>query len=247
MGPDSSAGQGSAGRVTSRLAGLADRVAAREADARSEYARLLERDTTLWPQASESSGSWLGWLASLDRADAHLARIRPLVAQLLAEGITDVVLVGMGGSSLFPMVLDGVSGSALGHPRLHVLDSTDPAAVARVEADVDWTCTVVVAASKSGTTVETRAHLDRFRSRLDGAIGQRAGERVVVVTDPGSALEELARAAGFRAVVHGDADVGGRYSALSPFGLLSAVLLGLDVDRLLGHAREAASGWVLDP
>ena len=247
MGPDSSAGQGSAGRVTSRLAGLADHVAAREADARSEYARLLERDTTLWPQASESSGSWLGWLASLDRADAHLARIRPLVAQLLAEGITDVVLVGMGGSSLFPMVLDGVSGSALGHPRLHVLDSTDPAAVARVEADVDWTCTVVVAASKSGTTVETRAHLDRFRSRLDGAIGQRAGERVVVVTDPGSALEELARAAGFRAVVHGDADVGGRYSALSPFGLLPAVLLGLDVDRLLGNARDAASRWVLDP
>jgi glucose-6-phosphate isomerase len=222
-------------------------VAAGERDARSAYARLLERDTTLWPAALESTGSSLGWLASLDRADAHLARIRPLVAQLLAEGITDVVLVGMGGSSLFAMVLDAVSGSASRNPRLHVLDSTDPAAVARVEADVDWTSAAVVAASKSGTTVETRAHLDRFRSRLDEAIGQRAGERVVVVTDPGSALEEVAHAAGFRAVVHGDADIGGRYSALSPFGLLPAVLLGLDVDRLLQNARDAAARWVLDP
>lgn len=247
MGPDSSAGQGSTGHADSRLAGLAHRVAAGERDARSAYARLLERDTTLWPAALESTGSSLGWLASLDRADAHLARIRPLVAQLLAEGITDVVLVGMGGSSLFAMVLDAVSGSASRNPRLHVLDSTDPAAVARVEADVDWTSAAVVAASKSGTTVETRAHLDRFRSRLDEAIGQRAGERVVVVTDPGSALEEVAHAAGFRAVVHGDADIGGRYSALSPFGLLPAVLLGLDVDRLLQNARDAAARWVLDP
>lgn len=242
MDPDGSAGHG-----VSHLAGLAGRVAAQEADARSEHARLLERDTTLWPAEAEITGVWLGWLASLDRASEHLARIRPVVEEALAEGITDVVLVGMGGSSLFPMVLDGVCGSAPGHPRLHVLDSTDPAAVARVEADVDWTRTVVVAASKSGTTVETRAHLDRFRSRLHGAVGERAGERVLVVTDPGSALEELARAAGFRAIIHGDADVGGRYSALSPFGLVPAVLLGLDVDRLLEHARDMAAQWAIDP
>jgi transaldolase / glucose-6-phosphate isomerase len=250
---DGSAGQGSAGEGSARLpvlaglAGLADRVAELERDARADHARLLDRDTALWPAAAEVTGAWLGWLASLERADGHLARIRPIVDELLAEGVTDVVLVGMGGSSLFPLVLEGVCGSVPGHPRLHVLDSTDPAAVARVEAEVDWTRTVVVAASKSGTTIETRAHLDRFRSLLDGAVGERSGRRVLVVTDPGSALEDLAHAAGFRAVIHGDADVGGRYSALSPFGLVPAVLLGLDVDRLLASARDAAARWASDP
>ena len=242
MGQDGSAADG-----TGRLAGLAAPVAAREARARADHARLLARDTTLWPPAPEVTGAWLGWLDSLERADAHLAEIRPVVASLLDEGIDDVVLVGMGGSSLFPMVLDGVLGAAATHPRLHVLDSTDPAAVMRVESAVDWERTAVVAASKSGTTVETRAHLDRFRARLSAAVGGRAADRVLVVTDPGSALEEIARADAFRAVIHGDADVGGRYSALSPFGLVPAVLLGLDVDRLTGAAREAAERWRIDP
>lgn len=215
--------------------------------ARADHARLLARDTTLWPSPPEVTGAWLGWLDSLERATDHLARIRPVVDGLLAEGISDVILVGMGGSSLFPMVLDGVFGSAEGHPTLHVLDSTDPAAVMRIEEDVDWESTVVVAASKSGTTIETRAHLDRLRVRLDAAMGDMAPTRVIVVTDPGSQLEDLARTGGLRAVIHGDADVGGRYAALSPFGLLPAVLLGVDVERLLAAAREAASRWTLDP
>lgn len=232
-----------AGVVTWRALGPA--VAAREERARADHARLLAHDTTLWPPDADT-GAWLGWLSSLDRAPAHLRGIDALAAGLLADGVEDVVLVGMGGSSLFPMVLAGVCGPAEGRPRLHVLDSTDPAAVRRVEDAVDWRRTALVAASKSGTTVETLAHLDRLLGRLHGALGEAASGRVVVVTDPGSGLEQRAEAEGWH-VVHGDADVGGRYSALSPFGLLPAALLGLDVDGLLARARTALDGWARDP
>jgi len=248
VGQSETAAEGATAR--SGIAGLVDlseMVAGEEARARADHARLLAQDTTLWPAPHAVTGAWLGWLASLERAPDHLVRIRAALDGLDAEGIADVVLVGMGGSSLFPLVLEGVCGSAPAHPRLHVLDSTDPAAVARVESDVDWRRAVVLAASKSGTTIETRAHLDRFLWRLTAAVGERAPGRVLVVTDPGSALEELARTQGFRAVIHGDVDVGGRYSALSPFGLVPAVLLGLDVEGLLRSARNAAQRWEADP
>jgi len=229
------------------LGGLADAVAAREVEARLAHARLRMHDTTLWPAPAEVTAPWLGWLDSVGRAPAHLRRIVPLAAELVADGVRDVVLVGMGGSSLFPMVLAGACERGAGHPTLHVLDSTDPAAVARIEAQVDWMRTVVVAASKSGTTVETLAHLDRFLLRLADALGERAPRRVVVITDPGSPLQVRAAEEGFRTVVSGDPDVGGRYSALSPFGLLPAAILGLDVDRMVTLAREAAAAWVVDP
>jgi len=237
--------QASAGRLDAGVLGPA--VADREARARQDHARLLDADTTLWPPPGERTGAWLGWLSSLDRADDHLERLEPLARELVGEGISDVVLVGMGGSSLFPLVLAGTCGSSPGHPALHVLDSTDPAAVARVESAVDWERTVLVAASKSGTTVETLAHLDRLLADLEGAIGARARSRVVVITDPGSPLERRAREEGMRAVVSGDPDVGGRYSALSPFGLVPAALLGVDVRGLLDAARDAAAAWALDP
>lgn len=231
-----------------RLLGpLADDIAAREVAARLSHARLRVHDTTLWPPPAAVTAPWLGWLDSLTRAEGHLRRIRPLVADVVADGVDDVVLVGMGGSSLFPMVLAGVAGNAPGHPRLRVLDSTDPAAVARLEESVDWGRTLVVAASKSGTTVETLAHLDRLLVRLRGSLEDRAPARVVAVTDPGSTLERRATTEGFRAVVHGDPDVGGRYSALSPFGLLPAALIGADVDAMLVRAREAAAAWIVDP
>jgi transaldolase/glucose-6-phosphate isomerase len=222
-------------------------VAAREVESRLDHARLRTRDTTLWPPPAEVTAPWLGWLDSVERADAHLQRIVPLVEGLVAAGVRDAVLIGMGGSSLFPLVLAAACESAPGHPRLHVLDSTDPAAVTRVEVDIDWAHAAVVVASKSGTTVETMAHLDRFLLLLEGAVGERAHERVVAITDPGSPLEQRAAVAGYRAVIPGDPDVGGRYSALSPFGLVPAALLGLDVAGMLVHARAAAAGWVVDP
>jgi transaldolase / glucose-6-phosphate isomerase len=210
------------------------------------HGRLLAGDATLWPEP-DVSARWTGWLASLARADDHLAVVRPLVSDVLAEGITDVVLSGMGGSSLFPEVLARMFGPAAGHPRLWVLDSTDPAAVLRVEREVPWASTVVVAASKSGGTVETLAHLARFSARLQDVRGAGASQRIVVVTDPGSPLEDRADRERFRRVVHGDPDVGGRYSALSPFGLLPAELLGIDLDGLLGRAREADQRFAIDP
>jgi len=211
------------------------------------YARLRSRDTSLWPASAHESARWLGWLDSLERAPSHLARIRPIVDELLAEGVTDVVLSGMGGSSLFPEVLARTFGPAAGHPRLWVLDSTDPAAVLRVEREVPWASTAVIAASKSGGTVETRAHLARFLARLSDARGEGAARRVVVVTDPGTPLDAEARAQRFRAVVHGEPEVGGRYSALSPFGLLPAAVLGIDLDRLLDGARVADARFAIDP
>jgi hypothetical protein len=213
----------------------------------ADHARLLARDASLWPTSAGESAKWLGWLDALDRADAHLVGIRPLVRELIGDGVTDVVLSGMGGSSLFPEVLARAYGPAAGHPRLWVLDSTDPAAVLRVERDVPWASTAIIAASKSGGTVETRAHLARFLARLTDARGTGGPRRVVVITDPGSPLEAEAQEQRFRAVVQGDPDVGGRYSALSPFGLLPAALLGVDLDRLLATARAASAHFAADP
>jgi hypothetical protein len=229
-----------------RLGPLAGPVAATRVRMSDDHARMLAGDARMWPEP-EVSAAWTGWLASLDRAAAHLAVIRPLVHDLLAEGVTDVVLSGMGGSSLFPEVLARTFAPAPGHPRLWVIDSTDPAAVLRVERAVPWASSIVIAASKSGGTVETLAHLARFTARLEAAHDADAARRIVVVTDPGSPLEERGRAERFRAVVHGDADVGGRYSALSPFGLLPAALLGIELDGLIDDARTAARGFATDP
>ncbi len=226
---------------------LAAEMVAREPRARRDHARLMQRDAALWPAPPETTAPWLGWLDSLERAPAHVRHIRSVVHDLSGDDFRHVVLVGMGGSSLFPLVLAGLWPSGAATPRLHVLDSTDPAAVASVEEDVDWASTLVVAASKSGTTIETLAHLDRFAARLLDACGEEARRRIVVVTDPGGPLEQRAADAGFRAVISGDSDVGGRYSALSPFGLLPAELLAIDTDTLLGAARAAEAGWNADP
>jgi transaldolase / glucose-6-phosphate isomerase len=223
------------------------RIDAARTKACDDHRRLLARDASLWPVSATESARWLGWLDSLGDAPEHLRIIRPLVEELLADGVTDVVLSGMGGSSLFPEVLARGFGPAAGHPRLWVLDSTDPAAVLRVEREVPWASTVVIAASKSGGTIETLAHLARFRARLVDVRGGGATRRIIVVTDPGSPLEDRARSQGFRAIVHGEPRIGGRYSALSPFGLLPAALLGIDLERLLARAGKAEQGFEVDP
>lgn len=179
-----------------------------------------------------------GWVeAPLDagRLEPDLTR---LVAELDADGVTDAVLLGMGGSSLYAEVLERLIGPATGSPRLWVLDSTDPAALLRLERELPWTSTVIVAASKSGTTIEVSTLLERLLQRLTDAHGAAAGRWVVALTDPGTPLEASAVARGFRAVVHGRPDVGGRYSALTAFGLLPAALLGIDPLAHVAPARE---------
>ncbi len=220
------------------LGPLADDVRAATAEALSAVPRIWDRDHTVWSEDPTELADRLGWLDAPTRADEVKADLEALAADVRADGITDVILVGMGGSSLYPAVLASTFGAAEGAPALHVLDSTDPAAVLQVERSVPWDTTLVVPASKSGGTIETLSHLERFLARLVGVHGERAARFVLPITDPGSGLDQRSQAAGFRGPAHGQADVGGRFSALTPFGLLPAALLGMDLDAHLASARE---------
>jgi hypothetical protein len=187
--------------------------------------RIWSRDPAVWTGRDE--GRWLGWLDEPGRMRGEIGLLLEL-ADGVAGVVDDVVLLGMGGSSLAPEVLR----RAFGGERFHVLDTTHPGAIRALEARLDLRRTLFVAASKSGTTIETRAHADYFWRLAPH------GERWLAVTDPGSPLEALARERSFRAVFYGEPTVGGRYSALSPFGLVPAALLGVDLERLLGRAEE---------
>lgn len=193
-------------------------------DAAELVERIWERDPTVWTGHDEAH--WLGWLDEPLRMRERLPELADLVSAV--GSFDDVVLLGMGGSSLAPDVL----GRAFGAGALTVLDTTHPAAIRRLDQRLDYDRTLLVVSSKSGTTLETRCHFDYFWERA----GKR-GDRFVVVTDPGSPLETLARDRGVRAIVSGEPTIGGRYSALSVFGLFPAALLGIDVARLLDRAE----------
>jgi hypothetical protein len=195
--------------------------------------RIWARDPTVWTGTDE--GKWLGWLdePSRMREDADLLLT---LADDVAGEIDDIVLLGMGGSSLAPEVVR----QSFGDERLHVLDTTHPRAIRALEKQLDLGRTLFVSASKSGTTLETRSHTDYFWRKVG------RGEQWVAITDPGSALEEVAREREFRAVFPGEPTIGGRYSALSPFGMVPAALLGVDVVRFLERAVEMADACRLD-
>ena len=184
--------------------------------------RVWERDSSLWTGGDEAH--WLGWL---DEPGREL----DLSALPLGQ-YEHYVLMGMGGSSLAPEVFR----RSFGSPALHVLDTTHPAAIRRLADGIELGRTFFVASSKSGTTLETRSHLEHFWE-LTG----KHPEQFAVVTDPGSELEALARERGFHAVFHGEPSIGGRYSALSAFGLVAAGLVGADLARLRARAREMAA------
>ena len=196
--------------------------------------RIIAHDHTVWGDDPTEIADRLGWLETAHRADT--AKLRDVVTAARRDGITDVLLVGMGGSSLYPQVLAEIA-TAPG-TRLSVLDSTDPAAVLAVERRLPWSSTLLIVASKSGTTLETIAHLDRFSERLRQEHGDDAGRYMLAITDPGSALEARAGTDRFRGVVHGDPDVGGRYSALTAFGLLPSAFLDVDPDEQVRGAAE---------
>ena len=218
------------------LGPLSDAVATATEEAFALVDRVARRDHTVWEPSPQEIEDRLGWLDAAERGRDTEPRTGQLADELVDDGFTDVLLVGMGGSSLYPEVLARTFGPAPGFPRLRVLDSTDPAAVLRVEHELPWQSTLLVPASKSGTTLEMVCHLERFLERLHRARGDDAGRAVVPITDPGSELDARASADGFRTVVHGQPDVGGRFSALTPFGLFPAALLGMDV---LGHLAPA--------
>lgn len=202
-------------------------------------ARLWQKDATLWTDSGEDQ--WLAWLDVLDAQHAAIAERRALADAVRADGITDVLLLGMGGSSLGPEVVARVIGSAPGSPRLHVLDSTDPAQVRRFDQAVDLSKTLVLVASKSGSTLEPNAFKQYFFARMQEEVGaEQAARHFVAITDPGSQMEQVAQAAGFRALAYGVPEIGGRYSVLSAFGTVPAALIGVDLERFLGEAASMA-------
>jgi transaldolase / glucose-6-phosphate isomerase len=191
--------------------------------------RIWDRDASLWTGADEAK--WLGWLEEPRRMGERVGELTAFADAVADEGLDAVVLLGMGGSSLAPEVLR----RTFRVESFHVLDTTHPQAIRAVESSIDLGKTLFISASKSGGTLETRSHTDYFWERSGGD-----GSRFVAITDPGSELEAMGRARGFRQVFAGEPTIGGRYSALSPFGVVPAALMGIDLARLLANADRMA-------
>ena len=201
--------------------------------------RLWARDSTLWSGSDEAK--WLGWLDITEHQLARLDVFDDFAADVRDGGFTHVLLLGMGGSSLCPEVLSETFGQQEGSPRLHVLDSTDPAQVKAFEDNIDPAKTLFIVSSKSGSTLEPNIFKQYFFERLEQSLGKgKAGAHFAAVTDPASKLEEAARRDGFRHIFHGDPSIGGRYSALSHFGMIPAAAMGIEVRRFLGRASKMA-------
>jgi len=197
--------------------------------------RLWAGDASLWTSADEAK--WLGWLRIVEERTAHLEELLAFQREVREEGFTHALLLGMGGSSLGPEVLAETFGRQAGFPELLVLDSTDPAQIAAFEARCDLKRTLCIVSSKSGSTLEPNILKAYFWNRMTAAVGaERAGRHFVAVTDPGSKMQSVAEADGFRRVFFGDPAIGGRYSVLSNFGLVPAAVMGLDLRRLLDSA-----------
>jgi len=217
--------------------------AMREWRAEGKMRRLWARDAGLWSGSDEAS--WLGWLHITEDQLALLPELRAVAEEARSEGFSDVLLLGMGGSSLAPEVLRMTFGKIAGYPELHVLDSTDPAQVKAFENKVDLRRTLFIVSSKSGTTLEPNIFHRYFHDHVSRAAGAaEAPKRFIAITDPGSKLESVARADGFRHVFSGLPTIGGRYSALSNFGVVPAAIMGLDVEKLLDRAQEMVESCV---
>jgi glucose-6-phosphate isomerase len=218
------------------LGPLADAVAVRLERMRAERVveRLWAHDHALWRAEPDEIANRLGWLHAVETMTPELPRLRDFARMVAAEGYERVVVLGMGGSSLAPEVLFATYGRAPGALALTILDATDPAQVAAIEADGPLERTLFIVASKSGGTLETLSHFAYFWNRAPW------GTQFVAITDAGSGLEALAREHGFREVFLNPPDVGGRYSALTYFGLVPAALIGADLDALLASARAMA-------
>lgn len=194
--------------------------------------RLWRRDGTVWTGADEDR--WTGWLDITAREVANVPAYEEFAAWVKSQGFADVLLLGMGGSSLGPEVLAQTFGRQPGFPRLQIIDSTDPDQIRATEAGVDLAKTLFIVSSKSGSTLEPNIFRDYFFDRVERKLGAgKAGSRFVAVTDPGSHMEKVAKDSGFHRVFLGDPAIGGRYSILSAFGLVPAAAMGLDVGAML--------------
>ncbi|CAN5161993.1 bifunctional transaldolase/phosoglucose isomerase [soil metagenome] len=194
--------------------------------------RLWQKDKSVWTGTDEDK--WLGWLTSVAAEQSKLADYSDFAKWVKQQGFTDAVVLGMGGSSLGPDVLAQTFGGIAGFPRLRVLDSTDPAQVRAMAAAVKMDKALFIVSSKSGGTTEPNVMKDYFFAEVTKSVGsEKVGSHFVAVTDPGSSLEKAAKAQGFARIFHGDPTIGGRYSVLSPFGLVPAAAAGIDLGKLL--------------
>jgi transaldolase / glucose-6-phosphate isomerase len=204
-------------------------------DHNRKVARLWARDPSLWTNQGEDK--WLGWLHIADEQQKTVKRFTNFAAEVKDSGFSHVLLLGMGGSSLCPEVLSKSFGKLDAFPKLHILDSTDPAQIRATEKKLDLANTLFFVSSKSGTTLEPNIFKQYFYDRAKEAIGKdEVGNRFIAITDPGSKLREEAEREQFRKIFLGVPSIGGRYSALSDFGLAAAAAMGVDVGNFLERA-----------
>src|SRR5579885_2930164 len=203
--------------------------------------RIWNGDASFWKseaQAQAAIRERLGWLTVANLMQQKRDEIIDFVNGVRQAGYQSAVLLGMGGSSLCPEVLRLTFGSAPGYLKLFVLDTTDPDTIHAVEQQIDLNTTLFIVASKSGSTIETLSHFKYFFDKERKLQGEKAGEHFIAITDPGTSLEKLARDNHFRHVFSNPPDIGGRYSALSFFGLVPGGLLGVDLEQLLSRAQQ---------
>jgi transaldolase/glucose-6-phosphate isomerase len=204
-------------------------------------ARIWDHDHTVWKPEPSEIVNRLGWLHSPEVMTGSIPKIESLTTELMQEGITKAVLLGMGGSSLAPEVFARTFPTK--RMDLKVVDTTDPAALLAAEEALDISKSVFIVATKSGGTVETLSLFKHFFNRVEAEVGQEfVGNHFIAITDPNSALAELAERYHFRQVFINDPNIGGRYSALSYFGMVPASLVGVDLQLLLDRAQEACCG-----
>jgi transaldolase/glucose-6-phosphate isomerase len=228
------------GKIDRQTLALGDRLT-KKADeiaetwrAHGNIRKLWQREKSLWTNADEDR--WLGWLDSV--SDDAIAGYTAFAEAIKREGFKDALLLGMGGSSLGPEVLAAAFGRKSGSPRLRILDSTVPAQIAAIEAELDLAKTLFIVSSKSGSTTEPNVLTDYFFKRVADKVGAaKAGPHFIAITDPGSALEQRAKQQAFRHIFYGVPSIGGRYSVLSPFGLVPGAIAGIDIAELMRSAR----------
>jgi glucose-6-phosphate isomerase len=225
--------------VPQDLRGAVDAAAA-DWQANSKVERFWKKDPGLWTRDGEEQ--WMGWIDIVEQQQKDLASFAELAGDVQSSDFQSVLLLGMGGSSLCPEVLAKTFGQQPGFPELRIVDSTDPAQVLAACNEVNLGDTLVIVSSKSGTTLEPNILKQYFYEEMTRAVGsEEASSHFIAITDPGSKLEAIAKSESFRYIFYGDPQIGGRYSALSNFGVVAAAVIGMDVSKLLDVAAKAVA------
>ncbi len=225
--------------IPEQLRGIVETAAA-DWQSNNKVDRFWKKDASLWTGDGEEK--WLGWIDIVEREQKEAATHAALADDIRASGFESALLLGMGGSSLCPEVLAVTFGNQPGFPAMHIVDTTDPAQVKAAREKVDLAKTIVVVASKSGSTLEPNVLKQYFFEEMKKAVGaDKAGSHFIAITDPGSKMEQVAKGDKFRHIFYGDPEIGGRYSALSNFGVVAATVAGLSTPKLLAEAAKAVA------